>query len=91
MAGIDKIYGTRADYIEFEEWCQHHCKAALKYFYPMPPDDGDPYCITNFPEYIDRRMWRFCPLDFVRDRIKEQYGDSRPKWKPYTGSRSAGA
>ncbi|MDO8313075.1 MAG: hypothetical protein Q7T25_14165 [Sideroxyarcus sp.] len=72
MAGIDKIYGTVEQWDELHEWVQVH-KSALKYFYPRDSSPGQ-HTIANFPEVVDRWLLGHCPIKWVVDRIKEQYG-----------------
>lgn len=33
------------------------------------------YVLWNTPTWLDRWLWLNCPLSFVRDRLREQYGD----------------
>jgi hypothetical protein len=78
MATIDKIYGTTMEYDEFYEWCQRRKPEALKSFYPRNDyDNTKNRPITNFPEHIDEWMLENCPIKFVTDRIKEQYGKEK--------------
>ena len=78
MAGIDKIYGTLAQYDEFYAWCKAHLPAALPYFRErdgwLCGDDED-RPLTNFPVEIDRAiMWsEDSPPAWVLERIKFQY------------------
>lgn len=76
MAAIDKIYGTKAQYDEFKEWCIKNKHAALKHFWDWEwKDDGeDGHPITSFPPELDYWMFFNCPIKFVTDRIFNQYG-----------------
>jgi hypothetical protein len=77
MAAIDKLYGNRWQYEEFYEWCNKFNKKALDYFYERDwdlYDSEDELCITNFPQKIDEWMLENCPIKWVTDQIKEQYG-----------------
>ena len=75
MAGIDKIYGTDTQYDEFHAWVKLNKPDALKYFYEARGyTDNVDRPITNFPEKIDKWLLKNCPLLWVTDRIKEQYG-----------------
>ena len=73
MAAIDKIYATKEQHDTFRQWCADNCPEALPHFYVWQWNDGGVHPITNFPEIID--MWLFCncPLDFVVERIRDQY------------------
>jgi hypothetical protein len=87
MAFIDKIYGTYEQYYEFKDWIKKEKPQYLKYFYMIPEEQeskDDEYMITNFPENVDRWLWFNCPLKFVLERLKEQYGEnSIKKWDYY--------
>lgn len=73
MAYIDKIYGTKAQYDEFRDWCRIKKPEALKQFYTWESDGADKQPITNFSSEIDYWMFFNCPIKFVTDRILEQY------------------
>lgn len=78
MTSIDKIYGNKEQYVEFQNWCEENNPQLLKYFYEdlenydsLNYDEIRP--ITNFPEEIDNWLLNHCPLDWVINRIKFQY------------------
>lgn len=90
MAYIDKIYCySRKEFRQFWDWCikfQKEClrdtgKNLLDHFYYTPDEvDKDGYYpygfpITNFPEKIDMWLYKHCPVNFVRERLREQYPD----------------
>lgn len=71
MAYIDKIYGTR------EQWNLLHAflvqtkpEYIKKYMYSQPEVEGP---IANFSKEADLWLWKNCSLDFVKDRLLEQY------------------
>lgn len=71
MAYIDKIYGTR------EQWNELHAFLSQtkpdwikKYMYSEPEVEGP---LSNFSYGCDQWLLKNCPLEFVIDRIKEQY------------------
>lgn len=75
MAIIDKIYGTKAQRDEFFNWCKINLPSALQYFYKWE-DQWDPqkeHPITNFPTSIDIYLYHYCPIEFVKNRLLEQY------------------
>jgi len=79
MAGIDKIYGTEDQFIEFKNWLEVNKPDAIKYLYhgdyasdPFFKDREKP--ISNFPEEVDRWLLKNCDIDWVISRIKDQYG-----------------
>ena len=76
MASIDKIYAKYEQYLEFKTWCREHYPKALKYIYPWYDEWNDDieHPIANFPEKIDKYLLKNCPIKWVTDRIKEQYG-----------------
>ena len=74
MAAIDKIYGSTEEYDEFRTWMRRKKPEYLKYFYRR--DDYRNHLsrpITNLPTHADRWLVKNCCLDWVVDRIKEQY------------------
>ena len=78
MAAIDKIYGTKEDYDEFQKWCSKYYPKALEYFYGWDWTDNNTHPITNFPIEIDGFMLLVCDIAWVTDRIKAQYGLINP-------------
>jgi hypothetical protein len=79
MAGIDKIYGTNAQYDEFYAWAKENMPGYLGCFYPRDGYEEEHRPITNFPSNVDRWLLHTCPLRWVTDRIKEQYGMERSR------------
>lgn len=77
MAGIDKIYGNKAQYKEFRKWLKRNKPEAVNYLYPPWPKERsiakEDMPISNFPKNIDMWLFENCPIKFVTDRIKEQY------------------
>ena len=73
MAAVDKIFGTKEEYDEFYDWCRILKPEVLQYFYPRYEKDSQ-FTLTNFPEDVDRWMLKNCDIDWVVERIKEQYG-----------------
>jgi hypothetical protein len=75
MAAIDKIYGTTEQYDEFYNWTADNAPQYVKYFYERDgySNDND-RPITNLPEVADKWLLDHCPLTWVVDRIKVQYG-----------------
>lgn len=76
MAAIDKIYATKTQRDEFYSWCKVNRPSDLRYFYPWYDEwnDGKEHPITNFPETTDMWMLENCPIKWVTDYIKDQYG-----------------
>lgn len=79
MAAIDKIYGTTKQYDEFRAWTADNAPQYLKHFYERDGyhDDTD-RPITNLTEAADMWLLANCPLDWVVERIREQYGIETP-------------
>jgi hypothetical protein len=82
MAGIDKIYGTQAQYDEFREWLEKNKPDAVDYLsskvseqvqYGIDFTPDSIRTISNFPESIDMWLLDNCPIEFIRERIKDQY------------------
>jgi len=97
MAGIDKIYGTQVQFLEFKKWLNNNqipinCRVGTEhnesgdvideYEDILPTDclyeeigyEKGYRPISNFPENIDKWLIDNCPIDFVKNRLKEQYG-----------------
>jgi hypothetical protein len=86
MASIDKIYGTAEEFEEFKDWMKKNNKDACKYLYYPDDDtwetewnDDKTHPMSNFPEEIDIWLYKNCPLDFIVERIAEQYGEDWTK------------
>ncbi len=73
MAGIDKIYGTQAQYDEFHAWMRKEKPEFLNYFYSRPLLPSGMFPLTNFPSEIDTWLYNNCPLKWVQEAIREQY------------------
>jgi len=78
MASIDKIYATKEQRDALADWLQENKPEYLKYLYywDWPPNDTREHPISNFPEHVDVFLYNNCPLQFVKNRIAEQYGES---------------
>lgn len=88
MAGIDKIYGTQKQYNELKNWLKENqkpikCRVGFKeyemvmpteYLYPRNGYDKNERPISNFPEAIDKWLLKKCKIEWVVNKIKEQYG-----------------
>ncbi len=92
MAGADKIYGTQKQYDELEVWLKENAPKEMNFrLYPKEdyPEEGRP--ISNFSERQDKWLLKNCPLPFVVNRLKEQYGiKDKGGNKPRTHRRSSG-
>jgi hypothetical protein len=75
MAAIDKIYGNIEQYDLFYDWVKQSKPEFLRGFYPRDPDyyTSDIRPISNFREDADRWLIKNCNIDFVVERLKEQY------------------
>jgi len=74
MAGIDKIYGTQEQYNELEQWLKVHNKKAIEGLYPKDDYNLEDRPISNFSKKTDKWLLVNCPITWVTDRIKWQYG-----------------
>ena len=75
MAAIDKIYGTKEQYDELRAYIAKTRPEALVYFYEWHGgDDGLTHQMTNFPEEIDMWLLESCPLGWVVEYVRDQYG-----------------
>lgn len=83
MAAIDKIYVTSLkQYDEFAEWCKQqpmltdkygYSESITKYLYPRPTSDHE-YPVFMAPYFVDAYVIRNCPLDYIQDELKINYG-----------------
>jgi hypothetical protein len=81
MASIDKIYGTQAQYWELWTFCYEHRPSLLAYFRPSHVTDKRPNeerTICSLPVRADMWLWANCPIEWVRARLIEQYGEAGP-------------
>jgi hypothetical protein len=77
MAGIDKIYGTKADALALERWLHRHRPKFRRYLYGADNfdhiEDNEERPISNFSRSADSWLARHCPLPFVLERLCNQY------------------
>jgi hypothetical protein len=89
VAGIDKTYVTCwEDYVEVKDWALQVGVVRDDFGNIFSPIDWLPeYEETNFtgrrelvlwntPTYFDVWLIRYCPIDFIQGRLKQQYGSS---------------
>lgn len=91
MAAIDKTYTKNwDDYQSLIEWCKGKSFILQngdviypsRYIYDWEKEDFDgkkEFPVWNTPIYLDIWLIRNCPLKFIQDRLKEQYGDGWSK------------
>lgn len=79
MAGIDKIYGTYEQGQQLRQWLKRHRPKALRCLYPAYPDEprDEILPLSNFRHSDDSFLARKCPIDFVLERLHEQYGQRK--------------
>ena len=86
MAAIDKTYTSSwKDYMSLVEWCKDK-SFVLKngdvirpsnYIYKWQEEEFDgehERPVWNTPVYLDIWLIRNCPIEFIQERLKEQYG-----------------
>ena len=61
-------------YIELEKWLNDNNKKAISGLYPKEGYDKEYRPISNFSVKIDKWLLDNCPLTWVTDKIKWQYG-----------------
>lgn len=87
MAAIDKIYVKDIkQYDEFADWCRkqppltdkYGVQVALtRYLYDRPTDESlNDFPAFMAPYYVDAYVIRNCPLDYIQDELKLNYGSS---------------
>ena len=86
MAGIDKTYTSSwEEYRSLVEWCKDKSFVLKngdvvrpsRYIYKWQKEDFDgerEIPVWNTPTYLDIWLIRNCPLEFIQERLKEQYG-----------------
>lgn len=74
MASIDKIYGTNQQFREMRGWLEMNRPDLLQHLYYGDYEDIKIRPISNFPEEADRWLFEHCPLAFIHEAIREQYG-----------------
>ena len=94
MAAIDNTYVTAQELKEAIAWAKEVGTCTLDNGYKFKPfnfiiyndlDNPDfdwnreEYVLWNTPLWFDRWLWLNCPLEFVKDRLKFQYGDDALK------------
>lgn len=74
MAAVDKIYGSTEEYDEFYTWVVDNNPELQMFFYQRDGyRNNKSRPITNFPTWADKWLMKNCPIEFVRERILEQY------------------
>ena len=86
MAGIDKTYTSSwEEYSSLVEWCKDKSFVLKngdvvrpsRYIYKWQKEDFDgerEIPVWNTPTYLDIWLIRNCPIEFIQERLKEQYG-----------------
>ena len=86
MAGIDKTYTSSwEEYRSLVEWCKDKSFVLKngdvvrpsRYIYKWQKEDFDgerEIPVWNTPTYLDIWLIRNCPIEFIQERLKEQYG-----------------
>lgn len=73
MAGVDKIYGTKDEYIIFKKWLEKENPKLLCGLYGWDWKDDKEHPISNFLIKEDFWLLKHCPFEFVTGRIKARY------------------
>lgn len=89
MAGIDKTYVSKEQFKKTVDWCKclgivklenGHIFKLLDWCFgynesleSVMNSDKDEFVLWNTPHWLDRWLWKNCPLDFIRDRLEAQY------------------
>lgn len=85
MAAIDRLYGTRNNYILFYVWCANHIQPSylLDNFYwgePYSKQMEEAYAndsekpIASLSSFEDHFLMRYCWLPFIEKYLKSRYG-----------------
>lgn len=76
MAYIDKIYGSREQWIELWDFLYENCPDYLDAMGCFPDKESLDARIAHFSEKQNSWLAKNCPLEFIQNRLKEQYGDT---------------
>ena len=76
MAAIDKITGTKEQYLQLKEWLQDNHKGLLIHLYDAchEEDHNEERTISNFSTEANVYLYNYCPFKWVVDAIYDQYG-----------------
>lgn len=77
MAAIDKIYGTYEEYQELKKWLEKNdFLEAISCMYVYETEYVGVQSISNFLTSIDKWLIHFCTIEWLQERLKEQYSHS---------------
>lgn len=72
MAAIDKTYyKSKSQYDKALAWANEHWLKDIVYDYKEWKWER---VLWNTSEQLDKYIHKYCPIDFIQDRLKEQYG-----------------
>lgn len=78
MAGIDKVYGTAAQWWELHRWLLAKRALHRANMYGLIWHEGDDpnaeHVICNNSQEQDMWLMKHCPIKWLRARLKRQYG-----------------
>lgn len=84
MAGIDKTHLLYEDYLALKEWCKTQKFEYVNgregspmdylFLYDEPYEGKAP--VWNTSEAFDKWLYFNCPLSFIQERLREQYGEN---------------
>ena len=73
MAAVDKIYGTKKEYLELKAWLEVNNPELLMrlyhHFWKDECDDNKIKAISNFSTEADIWLLKNSPFDWVKERI----------------------
>jgi len=75
MAAIDKIYGSRKNWIDLWDFLHDHKPQYIKKMHSIPEKYSRDSKIAHFDDWENKWLIENCPLKFVRKRLIEQYGE----------------
>ena len=81
MASIDKIYFTKEEGRKYWMWLLDHDSDCKELTGKLPSEhfyETDEGYVSNNPEAVDWYLFHNCPFEFIKARIKEQYGEIHP-------------
>ncbi len=83
---IDFLYDPDMTKESFNEWKEEIVQRHIKNYNETREDAVKSFCIPlwNTPTYFDIWLIRNCPIDFIQNRLREQYGEEYEEIKNHT-------
>ncbi len=80
MASIDKTYVNAKQWLEAKQFLQENHEqimrelgSTINLYYSEPPEQDTEFVLWNTSEITDVWLWKNCPLEFIKQRLQQQY------------------